>query len=304
MRGFFDYVRAAFHARPIGMIVPPAWIGIGAFALLGLLNPGFWLLGAGLEMGYLYVLATNRRFQHLINAQDLLAAQRRWQDRVTQLVRQLDPQDQEDYLTLERRCQVILAQQQRVAHESGSTDAQNQGLGRLLWIYLRLLLTRQAISRVLRDSEVFRKGAEPASLPRRAEELQAQLKDESVNGQPELKKSLQSQLEIIQQRIAGQEEARQKRSFTEAELTRIREQIELIREQAALTTSPEVVSQRIDQVAATLGGTTQWIREQQQMYGQVEDLLTEPVGVRPAQTDGGRGFQPVAARQSAEEQSQ
>ena len=31
-----------------------------------------------------------------------------------------------------------------------------------------------------------------------------------------------------------------------------------------------------DQVATTLGSTQQWIREQQQLYGRVEDLLSEP----------------------------
>jgi hypothetical protein len=52
--------------------------------------------------------------------------------------------------------------------------------------------------------------------------------------------------------------------------------VELIREQAALSTDPEILSQRIDQIAATLGGTGQWIRDQQKVYGAMEDLLTEP----------------------------
>ncbi len=68
--GFFDYVRAAFSARPIGMFVPPNWVGLGAFALLGVANPGFWVLGAGLELGYLAVLATNQRFQRVVDAAD------------------------------------------------------------------------------------------------------------------------------------------------------------------------------------------------------------------------------------------
>ena len=50
-RGLFDYVRAAFNARPFGMFVAPNWVGVAAFGLLGFLNPGFWLLGAGLELG-------------------------------------------------------------------------------------------------------------------------------------------------------------------------------------------------------------------------------------------------------------
>ena len=37
--GFWDHVRAAFNARPIGMFVPPNWVGLAAFGFLGLLNP-------------------------------------------------------------------------------------------------------------------------------------------------------------------------------------------------------------------------------------------------------------------------
>jgi hypothetical protein len=37
-----------------------------------------------------------------------------------------------------------------------------------------------------------------------------------------------------------------------------------------------MLSQRIDEIAATLGGTSQWIRDQQQIFGAMEDLLTEP----------------------------
>ena len=66
--GFFDYIKAAFNARPLGMFVAPNWIGLGAFGLLGVMEPGFWVLGAGLELGYLLALATNERFQRLVAA--------------------------------------------------------------------------------------------------------------------------------------------------------------------------------------------------------------------------------------------
>ncbi len=142
---FRDYVKHAFNARPIGMFVPPNWIGVGLFALLGLVNPGFWVMGLG----------------------------------------------------------------------------------------------------------------------------------------EELRKSLAGQIEILQQRLEKRREARDKLVFLDAELTRLQEQVELIREQAVLSTDPEVLSDRIDQITATLGGTTQWIREQQQIYGAVEDLLAEPPALSP-----------------------
>jgi chromosome segregation ATPase len=90
-----------------------------------------------------------------------------------------------------------------------------------------------------------------------------------------LRKSLAGQLDILEQRLARQQEARGKLAFLEAEIARIQEQVELIREQAMLSMDATAVSERIDQVAATLGGTTQWIQEQQKLYGQVEDLVSD-----------------------------
>nr|MBA3846037.1 hypothetical protein [Planctomycetota bacterium] len=61
--GFARTLTAAFNARPWGLLIPPNWIMLGAFGLLGVLNPGFWLVGLGLEIGYLYALASNERFR-------------------------------------------------------------------------------------------------------------------------------------------------------------------------------------------------------------------------------------------------
>ena len=45
-----SYLLAAFNAKPLGMPIPPNWFGLTAFGLLGaLVNPGLWLIGAGLD---------------------------------------------------------------------------------------------------------------------------------------------------------------------------------------------------------------------------------------------------------------
>ena len=80
--GFFDYITAAFNARPFGMFVAPNWIGLGAFGLLGMMEPGFWVLGAGLELGYLLALSTNERFQRLVAAVPLVEATTDWNKRI------------------------------------------------------------------------------------------------------------------------------------------------------------------------------------------------------------------------------
>src|SRR6266446_686331 len=105
---FWDYVRSAFNARPIGMFVPPNWIGIGVFGFLGLLNPGFWIIGAGCELAYLGWLATHPRFRQLVDGGKLLGERQRWQERLFDLLRQLRPEDQQRYRTLQGRCEGIL----------------------------------------------------------------------------------------------------------------------------------------------------------------------------------------------------
>jgi hypothetical protein len=267
-QGFVDYLRAAFNARPFGMFVPPNWIGLGAFALLGLATPGFWVLGLGLELGYLAVLATNPRFQRTVHASRLSSSDGDWQRKIGALITRLDPSDRRLYETLLTRCRAILDQQLHGGAIPHGIDSQSEGLGRLLWMYLRLLVARQAIRRVLADAE------RGESLSGRLKALDAQIAQSDLSD--DLRRSLNSQAEILRQRVAQQTEARQKLAFLDAELTRIQEQAELIREQAALSTDPEILSQRIDEIAATLGGTSQWIRDQQKVYGAMEDLLSEP----------------------------
>ena len=265
-RGLFDYLRAAFSARPFGMFVAPNWVGVASVALLGLVNPGFWVLGAGLELGYLALLSTNRRFQRTVDAIDLSGSERDWQKKIGGLLSALGDGDRRRYDALATRCRGILGGQAQI--EDAALEAQSAGLGRLMWMYLRLLVARHAIERVLNDAG----RGEP--LDRRLRELEGEVAAPGVSD--ELRRSLTSQLDILRQRLAQQSDAKEKLRFLDAELVRIQEQVELIREQAALSTDPEHLSQRIDQIAATLGGTAQWIRDQQQVYGEMEDLLAEP----------------------------
>jgi hypothetical protein len=272
--GFFDYVTAAFNARPLGMFVAPNWIGLAAFGLLGVANPGFWVLGAGLELGYLMTLATNKRFQNTVAARPLSASRAEWNQRIQRVLSKLDPADRKTYDAFAERCRSIIDLQLQGATEPPQgIEAQADGLGRLSWMFLRLLLARRTIADVLggthNDAEVQRK---IASLER--QQKQAELSEE-------LARSISGQLEILRQRQNQRTDGDRKLAYIEAELERIEQQVELIREQAALSTDPELLSQRIDEITATLGGTGQWIRDQQKVFGAMEDLLTEPPPLGP-----------------------
>jgi hypothetical protein len=272
--GFLDYVRAAFNARPFGMFVAPNWIGLGTFGLLGLMDPGFWVLGAGLELGYLLTLSTNPRFQRAISSKPLSAARSEWNDRIQRLTQQLNDEDQGRYAALAERCRSIIdLQMQGASDVPHGMETQADSLGRLSWMFLRLLVARGTIMSVLAGGE------DDEGLDQRRSALKRQAADESAA--PELRRSLEGQIEILEQRIEQRRQAENKLTYIDAELARIEEQVELIREQAALSTDPELLSRRIDEITATLGGTGQWIRDQQRVYGAMEDLMSEPPPLTP-----------------------
>ena len=194
--GFFDYITAAFNARPFGMFVAPNWIGLGAFGLLGMMEPGFWVLGAGLELGYLLALSTNERFQRLVAAVPLVEATADWNKRIQALLGRLDAGDRRIYDLLSQRCRSIIDLQLHGASAEvpGGLEAQADGLGRLSWMFLRLLVARRTIRQVIGES------GDVVDLRRRVSTIERQQDDASLTD--ELRRSLSGQLEILKQRLA------------------------------------------------------------------------------------------------------
>jgi len=281
--GLWNYLKAAFNARPIGMFIPPNWAGVSLFGMLGVLvSPGFWFLGAGLELAYLYLLAFNPRFRKGVDAQANGSVLEHEKKRAKALLAPLSSEDRAKYMELTARCTGMLEQQAQTQAPKAAVDAQRAGLERLLWIYLKLLLTRQTLARMVNQDDQH--GEASRELERRVVEAEKRLKEPTLD--EDLKKSLTSQVDILKQRLVARAAARQKHAFLEAELTRIVEQVELIREQSALATDPESVSQRIDQVTSTLGDTNQWIKEQREIFGEVDSILDEAPPITLSVSEG------------------
>ena len=73
---YTEYLKEAFHRRlPVKGLghIPVNYLGLAAFAVLGIANPGFWLLGGALELGYLTWMSSNPRFQKLIRGERMQA---------------------------------------------------------------------------------------------------------------------------------------------------------------------------------------------------------------------------------------
>jgi hypothetical protein len=127
--------------------------------------------------------------------------------------------------------------------------------------------------RIIRESLDLERGrGEP--LDRRLKRLSSEVEHPNIS--EDLRKSLEGQLEILQQRMEKRRETRDKLAFLDAELVRIEEQVELLREQAVVSNTPHAVSERIDHIAGTLSDTQQWVRDQQRILGAVDEILQDP----------------------------
>lgn len=278
-----SYLAAAFNARPLGMPVPPNWFGLAAFALAGVfLSPGFFLLGAGAEAAYLYWLANNRRFRNSVDAGALQQdpADRRYRELLDPLpVAQRKRQDE-----LEARAREIMALLTRSPLMAAHADSLEQ----LVWLHLRLLVARSAIARVVQTAR-----EESKALQAQEDAIDARLAKADELG-AELRRSLEQQKAVIDQRQAGHTDAARRLEHVDSELQRIGLQVALLREQALLATDETSIGNSLDALAASFNEANRWLDGQRDLLGpfdldsnpRLPASVLRPSASRSAMTEG------------------
>lgn len=143
MSGRRSYLAAAFNARPFGMPVPPNWFAVAAFGLLGaLVDPGFWLIGAGFEGLYLFALSRSARFRKVVDAG---AERPSWDSRYEALHGHLDVEARELQAGVEKRAREIVA----LLSRTGASESQIGDVRQMAWLHLRLLAARASFLQVI-----------------------------------------------------------------------------------------------------------------------------------------------------------
>jgi hypothetical protein len=263
MSGRRSYLAAAFNARPFGMPVPPNWFGVAAFALLGaLINPGFWLIGAGLEGLYLWALSRNDRFRAIVDAE---GGKQTWNSRYGSLIALLDNHARQSQDAIEMQASEIVD----LLARTGSTESQISDVRQMAWLHLKLMAARASILQVIASADRER---------RNLEEQERRLIDRLSKGEitDELRRSLEQQLEVIRSRRAAHTDAESRRELIEAELERLRQQVSLVREQALLATDEHSVASSLDALSASLNEANRWLKDQRELFAGLDDLTDEP----------------------------
>jgi len=262
MSGKRSYLAAAFNARPFGMPIPPNWFGVAAFALLGaFINPGFWLIGAGLEGLYLWALAKNSRFRSIVDAE---AGETDWHSRYRTLIATLGASAREQQDSMEHQASEIVD----LLSRTGAFDSQMSDVRQLAWVHLKLLAAHASVLQVIASAE---------REHRNLEEQERRLIDRlSAGVDDELKRSLEQQLEVIRSRRAAHADAGRRRELLEAELERLRQQVSLVREQALLATDEGSAAASLDSLSASLNEANRWLKDQRELFAGLDDLTDEP----------------------------
>jgi hypothetical protein len=259
-----SYLAAAFSARPFGMPVPPNWFAMAAFGLLGaFVDPGFWLIGAGLEGLYLWALARNPRFRAVVDAQARPGTS--WDSRYQALCEHLDPEAQRVQGAIEEQAAEIV----ELLAGRGAHEAQIGQVRQMAWLHLKLLAARASFLQVIAAAD-----REQRSLEEQERRIAARLAGGDADD--ELRRSLEQQLEVIRSRRGAHADAERRRELVEAELERLRQQVSLVREQALLATDEQSVAQSLDAVSASLNEAQRWLKDQRELFAGLDALSDEP----------------------------
>lgn len=297
---YWDYVRAAFkHRYRLGWLgkMPLNQMALFVCALLGLANPGFWLLGLALEVGYLGFLSSNASFQKLVQGERLLEKQVSWESQILKAVNQLSAEARERYRRVWVQCGQILGLSHNIEQSTlgALSDMRAGGLNQLLWLFLRLLISREAILGNL------------ASVDRRSVEGDVEnVRARLAKAEPEsvLARSLQGTLDIQLKRLENLTKGRNSLEVIDAELERIEQQVRLILEESAVGGGPEGLSTRLDAVSTTLGETSRWMDQHAELFGSLadDDLDASPTTLpRLPEADTKASPPPVPPRAKATE---
>lgn len=269
------YLWSAFNARPLGMPLPPNWLALAAVGLLGaFISPGFWVLGAGLELAYLGLLASSKRFRNAVDAGEVRVdpAEQRYESTLAQLG---DSQRQRQQ-RIEGRAREVLQLLSRSPLMASHADSLEQ----LVWLNLRLLVAGQALSVVVDTA-----AQDSTELQRQEEQIDQRLAASDLGD--ELRRSLEQQKQVIDARQAAHAEGLRRKEHVDAELARIDQQIALIREQTLLATDEEQIGTALNALTSSFNEASRWLNDQRDLLG-VLDLNEQQSLPRYVLQEGGK----------------
>jgi hypothetical protein len=155
--------------------------------------------------------------------------------------------------------------------QSSPEDIRTPGLDRLLWLFLRLLVSRTALDR-------FLAAMDEKDLTARLEALRGQLASAQASGDERVIRSLQDSLASGELRLDNFARAKKNAEFVRLELDRIEGKIQALAEMAVNRQDPDFLSSQVDSAAESMRQTEKTVSELQHLTG-LGDQLEDPPAI-------------------------
>ncbi|MFA6244144.1 MAG: hypothetical protein WC655_24595, partial [Candidatus Hydrogenedentales bacterium] len=212
------------------------------------------------EIGHLGMLSTRPRFRKAIDARKYSKAVGVNTDEVLkQMQASLKPEAWERFESLRNRCLRLeqLAQQFRgiqASEQSTVKDFQTNSLERLLWMFLKLLYSLDALN-------LFLRGTNRVELAKQFESSEKELKAAQESKRSEkVTKSLQDKLDTLRQRLDNYDKTLENRDFLAIELDRIEQKVNAISEMAINSRDAADFSAQVDGITEGIAATEEAMR--------------------------------------------
>jgi hypothetical protein len=154
--------------------------------------------------------------------------------------------------------------------ESGAAaELRTPALDRLLWVFLRLLLSQQALGRFLR-------AADGQGIKAQLDELIAKQRAAEEKKDERILRSITDSVATATLRLDNYEKAKSNAEFVGVELDRIENKIQALTEMAISHQDPNELSIQVDAVAEGMSQTEETIRELQAITGLGSDVDEAP----------------------------
>ena len=275
--GLPDYVKEAFLFRWNLLFFLGSAAGAALTPLAPVLLP---LVGAG-ELAYLAGLISVPRFRAAIDAK-MHAGRQAAPDAapsspapsLVTMLAGLPSDARTRFERLHARCLEMRGIAAGVRGAAGTQtgaaeEIRTPGLDRLLWLFLRLLLSKAALDRFLKTMN----GQE---ISTRLEEARKNLAAAQSGGDDRVVRSLQDSIAMGELRLDNFGRAKKNAEFVTIELDRIEEKIQALAEMAVNRQDPDFLSSQVDSAAESMLQTEKAVSELQHLTGLGEQLEEPP----------------------------
>jgi hypothetical protein len=236
------------------------------------------LIGAG-ELSYLVGLTSLPRFRAAIDAKVYGEAKGPVKAAVVpaqslgSLLAGLTPDARSRFQTLHARCREMRGIAAGVRGATGDQSAGDSmstpGLDRLLWLFLRLLVSKTALDRFLKTMNA-------QEMTSKGDELRKSLEAAQKGTDDRVTKSLQDSLAMAELRLDNFNRAKKNAEFVSIELDRIEGKIQALAEMAVNRQDPDFLSGQADAAAESMRQTEKAVSELQHLTGLGEQLEEPP----------------------------